>query len=909
MLRRMKRSLGLLILAVVPGTGAAQAAPEQAPPQDANQIHWQRSLEDALALQRASGRPILVAVNTDAESASERIVRELYREPGFVAKTRSFVCVLASPLRHTPRDHDGLGRRVVDPRFGEVTSAEAQALEPAVFERWLGGERIAPRHALVLADGTLVFDLFQLWDLSELDRRLDQAVQEQGGPVELEPPLPEKLSPRAEERVEQWRELVGGRSNRTRTRLEDLLASASSSMLVEALDALAAHGDAGSLDALRIVLARSALEGELFQARLAETARKLGLGGPLAFALWEQLLRVDERPLEPGLGRQALLLPLAGELCADLAGMAPSIWTPDPSLSAKGLRSLLLSYLATGASGPGLEREMAARGLTHAIGASEVARVEAALAAAGGSFDLPSLFRFAAASEPAALPSPPAQAQRDEEALAAELLRLEDEAASKPQDGETALARGRAALELARARLARGGEGADLLLVDALEAFDLARSARPEDVTLRLEQARAAYELGRFEDEERFASEALALLPTPSVEGAAWVPWTQRVPATDEPVEAHRWLGDAAARLTAQRFGGDPAAEAVGLLRAARSLALVAAGPEAGATDWVSLASWCGAVGRRREELAFARLGVERHPESDEMRAALQRACAACGRSDLLAALAEGLDRAHPQSAACAWYLGHALVGSAEWSRRGEDPQSAIDAYARADDAFQRSAELQPSFAQSALHYRALGALGTGFARLLLDEQAAAADSLVRAIGLLPAIAAVRDGLDREALDLLDGALEWRVAGPSPVDALDLAARLSVADPGNAVWPRAVSDSELREALRAAGRKAPEADVERWLDASIRAGRQALELDPEGESTRRALAQGLTIRAERTLEADGGDLAVAAALLAEASPLGGFEAPMQTERAALQASAAALRAWLGEARPVNRPGR
>jgi len=179
----------------------------------------------------------------------------------------------------------------------------------------------------------------------------------------------------------------------------------------------------------------------------------------------------------------------------------------------------------------------------------------------------------------------------------------------------------------------------------------------------------------------------------------------------------------------------------------------------------------------------------------------------------------------------------------------------------------------------------------------------------VDGIAQLPSIAAVRDGLDREALDLLDGALEWRASGPSPVDALDLAARLLAVDPGNAAWPRAVSDSELREALRAAGRVAPETDVERWLDTSIAAGRQALELDPEGEASRRALAQALTIRAERLLANESGDLAAAANLLEEAAPLGGQEPPPAAGREALQACAAALRGWLGEARPVNRPGR
>jgi hypothetical protein len=162
-----------------PAQSTGDVRPEQ-------QVHWQRTLDDALALCRATGRPLFVAVNTDAESASERIVEEVYRDPRFVEATRAFVCLIASPLRHTPRDHDGRGLRVVDPRFGSVTSGEAVALEPLVFERFLGGQRIAPRHALVVdPEGAAQkrFDLFQLYDFGVLVDALEAAAAEFGGPL------------------------------------------------------------------------------------------------------------------------------------------------------------------------------------------------------------------------------------------------------------------------------------------------------------------------------------------------------------------------------------------------------------------------------------------------------------------------------------------------------------------------------------------------------------------------------------------------------------------------------------------------------------------------------------------------------------------------------------------------------
>ncbi len=84
---------------------------------DERQILWQRNLDDALALSKAEHRPLLVALNMDGESACERIVRERYRDPKFVASTRPFVCVIGTVFRHNPRDYDDEGRRIPCPRL------------------------------------------------------------------------------------------------------------------------------------------------------------------------------------------------------------------------------------------------------------------------------------------------------------------------------------------------------------------------------------------------------------------------------------------------------------------------------------------------------------------------------------------------------------------------------------------------------------------------------------------------------------------------------------------------------------------------------------------------------------------------------------------------------------------------
>jgi len=433
-----------------------------------------------------------------------------------------------------------------------------------------------------------------------------------------------------------------------------------------------------------------------------------------------------------------------------------------------------------------------------------------------------------------------------------------------------------------------GGSGAQLLLQDADQFLERAARARPQDASLPIARARANYLLGRFEDQERIAQASLAIA------------------RGDDRAEALRWLGDASARLLAARSGGDAAAEAGGILRGARALEEVAAGAESDETDWISLGSFLGALGLRREELAVYQAGAERLPASAALRSAMNAALWAGGRIDLASPKAEWIASEHAESADCAWHAGYAHILEAEERRRGEEPDRAIESYGKADRWFSKCAELNPDYRDSADHYRALCALGRGFAHLLAGRRAEGAAALAEGIAIRPASGAARDGLDREPVDLLDGALEWRADGPSPVDVLALLADLERADSGNAFWPRAISDSELREALRAEGRGEPE-ECERYLRVSIEVARRALAVadDPE---TRKTLAQPLTIQAERRLEA--GKPAEARAALAEAAPLLDEPVPDESvDAAGLTELAARLREKLGAARPRFRPGR
>lgn len=812
------------------------------------QIRWQRSLEDAQAIAKAESRPILVVVNMDGESASERIVRERYRDPAWVAMTRPVTCIVASAFRHTPRDHDDQGRRIACPRLGEVTCAEHIALEPVLYDAYLGGERIAPRHALILPDGTKAFDLFLLFDLRELDKKLAESAK-------LAPP-PSPSRPRRAALLEG----AGARDHRGRLDFEErVLADASAPHVDEALDALGQAGDAGSIEVLRILVARG-VSGPVAE-RVGAIAERLGLGAPLAAAVRERLMGAGAYPGAPGLGEDAALLPL-------LDAGSPAT------------RSLLIAYWALGTEE---DREPSGKALRLLLGAAEVERVVAAIAKEGGPLDL----EEASSAKPGESRPKPAEELPSAEALERELEDLDAALKQRPDDPDLFARYGRTSLRLARRRMEAGVAGAEFLLQDAEHWLARAAEKRPKDASVLIERARTAYYLGKFEEEERLGHELAGLGPR-------------------DLVEAQRWIGDACARLLATRSGGDSAVEATGIARGARALAAVVASPDADETDWISLSSFLGALGMRREELAYLQFGVERLPESNALRQALNGRLWSMGRIDLAPFKADWIAGRHPESGACIWYAGYAHLLAAEDLRRGEQPDLAIEAYARASERFRKAIELAPQIEASSRHYLALCALGRGFAHLLAERQAAAAKSLVEAIGILPAVASARDGLDREAIDLLDGALEWRESGRSPVDPVALLQDLEAFDPGNAAWARAVADSELREALRAEGRGDP-AEIDRYLESSITAARRAVAVG-SGDDDRRTLAQSLAVLAELRLQRkDAGGarepLAEAAVLLGEAAPA------LDADLAALESLAATLRERLGAARPRFRPGR
>lgn len=139
-------SLALSPVAQTPGNGA--------------RIEWQRSLDDALAVQKATGLPLLIVVNMNGEVFNDRFATVTYLDPAFVESTRGYVCLVCSPDRHNERDYDAEGNRIECPRFPGCTCSEHNNVEPLVYERWFNGKRNAPRHVGVSPDGKVMFDRY-----------------------------------------------------------------------------------------------------------------------------------------------------------------------------------------------------------------------------------------------------------------------------------------------------------------------------------------------------------------------------------------------------------------------------------------------------------------------------------------------------------------------------------------------------------------------------------------------------------------------------------------------------------------------------------------------------------------------------------------------------------------------------
>ena len=184
-----------------PGSGVSREAMWPAPTAEDWQrpclITWQRTFDDARAVSLETGRPIMVAVNMDGEIASEHYAGIRYRQPEIAALYEPYVNVIASVYRHTPRDHDENGRRILCPRFGSVTCGEHIGIEPGLYDRYFEGQRVAPRHIGLELDSEEMYDVFYAFDTDSVFAAIRDGIANRPEPPAQEPrgdlPLVERV--------------------------------------------------------------------------------------------------------------------------------------------------------------------------------------------------------------------------------------------------------------------------------------------------------------------------------------------------------------------------------------------------------------------------------------------------------------------------------------------------------------------------------------------------------------------------------------------------------------------------------------------------------------------------------------------------------------------------------------------
>jgi len=258
-------------------------------------ITWQRTWEDAVAVSRETGKPLLVCVNMDGEIASEHYAGIRYRQPEIAALYEPYVNVIASVYKHTPSDHDESGRRILCPRFGSVTCGEHIAIEPGLHDRYFENQRVAPRHIGVELDSEEMYDVFYAFDTDSVFAAIRDGIKNRS-----EQPEPE---PRGDLTL---LERVASRDESDRTAVEQAYQNGDHAMRKALLEAAIETGDGVPVELLRLamfgydaelgLLARVALQRSASPAAIDLIAEALlaPLSAAERSALIESLQRLGE---------------------------------------------------------------------------------------------------------------------------------------------------------------------------------------------------------------------------------------------------------------------------------------------------------------------------------------------------------------------------------------------------------------------------------------------------------------------------------------------------------------------------------------------------------------------------------------------------------------------------------------
>lgn len=175
-----KRLAALLLV----GVAAAAAAPQDAPPAiDAPkpQVAWRCGFTDAMRQARAEQRPLLVLFHADGDAEADGAAAKLWRDEKLVAKSASFLCLIASASPHE-ESVDELGARLCR-RWGGVACADHQRTLVDAGRELLGaGAPVLPQLVLCTGEGRVLARRAFALKQEKLVELLDDALREVGPP-------------------------------------------------------------------------------------------------------------------------------------------------------------------------------------------------------------------------------------------------------------------------------------------------------------------------------------------------------------------------------------------------------------------------------------------------------------------------------------------------------------------------------------------------------------------------------------------------------------------------------------------------------------------------------------------------------------------------------------------------------
>lgn len=647
---------------------------------------WQRNLEDALALVASTGKPLLICVNMDGESASESLANRRYRDPEFVELASRFVPIIVSPDRHSVFEHDDAGRRLADPRFGRVIDSEHIDIEPTVFERYFAGTRVAPRHVGVAPDGEVLFDLYLLGSLSQID----EALADFG--LEVEPADASEAPSEGAEASEGAASppVRGGRGRGRRSRTASLLESPDAADR-DRLEDEYADGDWRR----RFDLASQALASE----------RK---------TQHPELLRLALRDADERVRRQAVWT-ASRELervPADLVPELLRVAAEDPVQL--GVIEASFARLAKDAKTPGLAARAAAtlislRGASARSSLVDTARWRAAL---GGS----------------AQASDPAGRFDSVEACVDRLEQLAAESTQRPDDPALPLERIDVLVDLAHLQLAEGRDPS-IALEEARALAESAIEDGREDERTSALAAWTSYQTGDQEAAIRHLERAVPrLLAAGAVAGRA-------------AADALNVL--AQVRLRVGPGEQDASAWIADVLATYQVLLVHPLGTEAQA---LALLQFQEAHGLQHLQASSLRIALEGHPASASLHAWLRGQIA---RDHGAAALSQAYDSwlatdgrgGGLERASALWFAGLAnLVAGDRHAAMGQR-DAALETYARCEPLFLGAAKSNPEFEDSSMHYLCLARAGSARLQLEAGLLSEAAKTMRAALDARPASA------------------------------------------------------------------------------------------------------------------------------------------------------------------------